>query len=531
MNSLYVTIKLLQPLLVAAPAAGEENSAVSLDYIPGSVLRGALIERFRQRKKVTTELLRDPVAKRLFFSEEVRYLNAYLGDAKGVRGLPTPASWVTEKGQEDDASGAIYDLALQDGAELKDPKGLKKPFCWLAVDDEDEFNPRVIATVNKPKRQPQLHNASDTRFVKREDDSTLFRYDALAAGQRFEAVILCADSALTAELSALLAPAEFSLGRSRSAGYGRIVIERVKEAPVRNEFEPMPAANDQAIVLTLLSDAILRQPETGAYTTDLPSALGINQKMQKAFVASDVTGGFNRAWGMPMPQAPMLCAGSVWVFEHRVELIDKLTTLIKTGIGERRNEGFGRIAVNWQGIAQLKQEEAYTSLALKPAVVLESANATLAQTMVNRLYRQALEEKLLALATGNLEIQGKLEKAQLSRLRTLVGQAAQTQQPQMVLEFLKTLRDTARTQFRRARLGGKPLLRWLEEGWKDGGLKEGGLWATYFYIAPDKRPKLGAVVAQDDASLRLEYMARLVDVVCKRAIQKQQAEEQKVRAA
>jgi len=114
----------------------------------------------------------------------------------------------------------------------------------------------------------------------------------------------------------------------------------------------------------------------------------------------------------------------------------------------------------------------------------------------------------------------------LSRLRILVQQAAQAQQPAMMLDFLKSLRDTARTQFRRARLGGKPFLRWLGEGWQ-----AEGLWKDYFYIIPSNRPTIGNITAQDDLPLRLEYMARLVDVVCKRAIQTQQQTAQKERVA
>ncbi|MFN8443269.1 MAG: hypothetical protein U0175_21010 [Caldilineaceae bacterium] len=530
MTPLLLTIKLLQPLLLAAPAAGEENSAVSLDYIPGSVLRGALVERFRQGNP-EANLLDNALARQLFFSNEVRYLNGYLADRNGVRSLPTPASWVVEKESSLDPNATIYDLILQDPAELEEPKSWNAAYSWLEVETNSSDKVEVTITPGKVKRQPQLHNTSAVRFVKRESDSNLFRYEALAADQRFAAVILCAGESLANEVRSLLTSKEFVLGRSRSAGYGRVIIEQAKTPSTWSEYEPMGETDEEQIVLTLLSDLILRDPTHGCYTTNLPAALGIALEPKCAFVSTDVTGGFNRSWGMPLPQCPFLRAGSVWVFNGNDDVRKQLLALEKTGIGERRNEGFGRIAINWQSQSEFKQQKPLSSPSSSQPIQLSGANATLAQAMANRIYRQQLEDLLLERATGAMQIQGTVENAQLSRLRTIALQAAQAQQPAIVTDFLKSLRDNAKKQFRRARLDGKSLLRWLEDGWKEGGEKEEGLWRKYFYIEPGRLPKVGNVTARVDEALRFEYMARLVDVVCKRAIQKQQDEEQRRRAA
>lgn len=524
MNNLLLTLKLLQPLLVATPAAGEEDSSVSLDYIPGSVIRGALIERFRQRIQGTA-LLHDELARRLFFSNAVRYLNGYLADNSGLRSLPKPASWFVEKESEAAADATIYDLAILADTDLKEPKSYKNPYCWVeepANEDENSFT--IIG--DKPKRYPQLHNASEDRFVKREADSTLFRYEALAAGQRFSAPILCDDATLAQAIQSLLAPQELSLGRSRSAGYGRVMLEQVKPSSAWVEYPSAPNPANNLIILTLLSDTILRHPASGAYTTDLPQALNLQQLPARAFVATAITGGFNRTWGMPLTQSPTLQAGSVWVFKHNPDLLNALANLTKTGIGERCNEGFGRIALNWHCEPELIQGKLTPAIVAPQTLTLHGAGVDLAQAMVNRLYRQQLEDKLLDYSTDGLEIKGKIENAQLSRLRTLVRQAWQEQQPQLVHDFLQALRDTAKNQFRRARLDGKTFLRWLEDGWK-----EEGLWKSYFYIAPGNLPVLANVTAQDKPALRLEYMARLVDVICKRAIQQEQQAEQKENAA
>ena len=77
-------------------------------------------------------------------------------------------------------------------------------------------------TLYSPAFHIGLHNgllaASDKRFVKQENDSTVFRYDALAEGQRFGGVILHNGSPdLLKELQDLLNNKYFRIGRSRSA--------------------------------------------------------------------------------------------------------------------------------------------------------------------------------------------------------------------------------------------------------------------------------------------------------------------------
>jgi CRISPR-associated protein Csx10 len=518
MKALPIQIELLQPLLLATTAAGEENSSISLDYIPGAVLRGALIERYRQRHP-DAALMTDPVAQRLFFSGEVIYLHSYLATLAGQRSLPTPLSWAKDKEQEK-GDPLFYDLIIDDS--LDSPQTMEDPYCWVALPDEGEDDDSVQVIFAKPERQVQLHNSSQQRFVKQESDSTLFRYDALAPEQRFATAILCEDAALLEQaVRPLLEPTDLLFGRSRSAGYGRV---RVKVGAINqnwSEYAPMPQPETQQIILALLSDTILRHPDHGGYITDLPVALGLNAKADSAFVKSDVTGGFNRTWGMTLPQTPVLKAGSVWAFNHDGNLYDRLQGFVKTGIGERCIEGFGRIAINWHTRSILQKGRVDRVTPLRRTIELTGESQGLAERMVLRLYRQQLDNRLLELATGALEIQGEVpESAQLSRLRVIVRQAQQAENPKLVTEFLRSLRDNAKTQFRRARLDGKPFLRWLEEGWK-----EDGLWKNYLFISQSNLPRLGTVVAQEDAALRIEYMARLVDSVCKRAIQQRQEEE------
>ena len=69
-------IKLIEPLL-ATQIAGDPNSAVSHPYIPGSMVRGAIVRAYLRGSGVTTLDAGDEEARRLFFDGRTRYLNAY----------------------------------------------------------------------------------------------------------------------------------------------------------------------------------------------------------------------------------------------------------------------------------------------------------------------------------------------------------------------------------------------------------------------------------------------------------------------
>ena len=54
-------------------------------------------------------------------------------------------------------------------------------------------------------------------------------------------------------------------------------------------------------------------------------------------------GGYNRTWGLSLPQRPALAAGSVVLLRAQQELpLDLLLAVEHEGLGERRIDGFGR---------------------------------------------------------------------------------------------------------------------------------------------------------------------------------------------
>ncbi len=438
MNALIITLRLESPLLITGLGNGEENSSQSLSFIPGSTLRGLLVSRY---KASSADLFTDQTAKKLFFSGKVRFLNAYLQDSSGKRTLPTPASWRVAKGS-DLTNAAAGDFAIQFD-ETKET-GIGKSFWGQNAD--------ATCYVISPDEELSIHIASQNRGIVKQGESTVFQYQALARGQRFVAVVVSEDVVDLQDVKDLLEDKTLYLGRSRSAGYGKVIVEKTE---TDNDWHETTQQDPKATTITLLSDALLRD-EHGQPTHNLDAYLSrrLNQKVehQAAFIRSNETGGFNRKWGLPLLQFPSLGMGSVFVYPASQLSANDLKDLVESGIGERRVDGFGQIAVNWLEKATIQLQKVSRTSAPEP-MHLSSSSQKLAVQMAGRLLERALENNLVA-ETNRFSIQGNLTNYQLSRLRVVLRRAIDQKATNFsgVETFFGSLKKSAEEQWNKTRL-------------------------------------------------------------------------------
>lgn len=493
MNALTFQIRALQPLLVTQLGAGEENSSTAFNFIPGSVLRGVAINHYLGRHQVT-DAARDSTCRRLFFDGGVCYLNAYPLNRLGQRTLPMPLSWRVHKDDRDNLIATIYDFAIEFCGDVDNPVSPSGAFCWRDGDNVE---------IDGPARYVSVHNASENRNVKRKGDSTVYRYEAIAAGEVFAGVIVAKDREDLQTLHSLLEGVEISLGGSRSAGYGRVCFEDLRIDPDWQEYEQDDELDDGTVILTLLSDAIVRD-RNGQLTTDLDAALGWCRL--RAYQRARVVGGFNRKWGLPLVQAPALQAGSVFVY--RASEVDRgvLQRLGREGVGERRTEGFGRVAISWHTEAKLRRRSVRKDKILSPPSLSEESQQ-LAHRMAERRLRAVLDRKLTD-ALSWLRIEDAPSNAQLSRLRQVVRRAWRQNDSQLVIRHLGSLKGS-KDQFERARVGHQRLLSWLTVG-----IGQDNLWQTY--LQPDEFPSFAGVTVQDIEAIKIEYTMRLLDALLQR---------------
>lgn len=565
MNCLTIHLYLQSPLLISQLGGGDPNSSIGFHYIPGSTLRGAIISRYLNGQDTDAA---DPDFQRLFLSGSVRFLNGYPLAANGRRSLPLPLSWQRQKdvkttvardwaigkpGTGRQAETSTAQMAEQSPGQTSEQKS-DTDQAWKGIGDRKFcYLQGSKAELSEPTMQINIHIAREDRQRPTADGAAIFRYDALAAGQCFAAMIVAEDAADLQTIKSLLPDGtRLPLGGSRSAGYGWVVVhypEGDEDQPFTEpETEWYAAIEDIAtmappkkLIVTLLSDTLIQDPETGAYGADLKAVLGVDA--EERFVRLHKVGGFNRKWNLPLPQAEAIRAGSVFVYPYSASLQDTLHKLVEKGVGNRRVEGFGRIAVNWHQSAEIElieQSEAndentdacekiQAARRNRPEITQSQA---LTQQIVKRLLRAQLDRLLLqAINIHTIHRRG-MRNAQLSRIRVVarhalephhLPKAAADKRIHGLADFLIQLKKSARDQLERARIHTivsaqqemkqngdvqtheEVYSTWLEELAK----KPDTVW-TMLQV-PDQLPTLGQIDAQLTAELAVEYAVRLID--------------------
>ena len=500
MKALILQLTLETPALFTGVNNGEENSSRSLPYIPGAALRGLLVSRYIEKHQPAFDLPADKTAQQLFFDGSVRFLNAYpVCDSTWTRGLPAPASWRKRKNEELDKAQAC-DYALN--VDVDFDTSIQRAFTG-AYDDG-------VFIVFNPEGQLITHIGGEERGRVKKGNNAVFQYRSIAKGQSFVAVILTEDDKHLKTIQSLLEQdSSLRIGRSHSASYGLVRVENITTNDDWHEFKKV--SPEGLTTITLLSDALLRD-ENGQPTHDLDLYLSENLgkpvKHVKAFVHSVITGGFNRKWKLPLPQFPALGMGSVFVYDAGQVTEKELEPLVVSGIGERRVEGFGRIAVNWQGRGSFTLRKKEEKPAKLLSVSLCESSKILATSMAERLLRQKLDSKLVAQAR-RYEIKGRITNHQLARLRGVVRDAINCHNSDVskVQDFLNKLKPIALKQFEKPRLnGGMKLNLWLAERLKEkDGLQLIGLGNAELPAVAGQKPNQTAYVN--------EYTLRFIEAV------------------
>ncbi len=565
MIALSYRLRAEMPLL-ATGLGGDANSKRSLSYLPGSALRGALIERYLEQRgdsrlRLPAQPGEDSLAQRLFFSSAVAYLPAYpvvVVGGEEVRGLPTPLSWRRDKAAEWGPGATVFDLAVGDpdgeAGQTVDPTiqyvAPDGAYCRLERQFDEDGDPGGGYVFFKtPPRRIRIHTARARRPGRAtQGDGAIFQYDALAEGERFAGIILAQTEADADQILALLQAGDLWVGGSRRAGYGQVRVEQAELDPYwlsETGSVPEAVAAGDLLRLTALSPWLLRTPQ-GHPALDLdPAQLAPLLQLDPAALeplpaqtqrAPLTVGGFNRAWGLPMPQRTAIAAGSAFVFRTQRPIpADLLWQLQNHGLGQGRSEGFGRVAVNWQTTPRLSYQEARRDSysGAEPDLREQPPHyAALTEARARRILRRELEPlltarirywRLVRRAGQPAAVQNSL----LNRLRMAVRESlaglqqlteqelAQKSPAELDEEYLAGLRKllqelkpTAANQLRRARLrddDGPSLHTWLT------GCLQG---ADDFWSAEIAAPApltFGKVTTAAPEAWKVEYTLRLID--------------------
>jgi CRISPR-associated protein Csx10 len=353
-------------LTLRAPALltgldGDPNSAFTLDHVPGSVLRGVVAGRL------------DPAAREAFralvLDGAVRYLHAWpVRDDR--RGVPVPVSFREAKGAHPSDRMTVHDLAAFDGVPRDDHShddtvwpeenlaASRSECATLGASDIGLVAARRSSRVHQQRDRVRGRAWTERKLGKERAVGTIFTYESLDADQTFEGLVLVEGP--TAEVRdarfAIVKTAlqgALLLGRSRRAGYGGDATLEWRP-PRDREIEgsrilagPVKAGSLFRALFTspcLARSEVTGQIDPAALPRQLEARLGDRARVIRRRWGFTTVGGFNRHWGLELPQALMVAAGSVLVLEAMVDISrDDLLTAEHEGLGERRIEGFGRM--------------------------------------------------------------------------------------------------------------------------------------------------------------------------------------------
>ncbi|NUQ01876.1 MAG: hypothetical protein HUU35_18685 [Armatimonadetes bacterium] len=514
-----VTITLEEPVLVTAPG-GDPQTSVTHRYLPGSQLRGIIIGAWLRQKK--TFQADQEETRRLFLDGRTRFLNAYplvptsaTDAAQRARALPRPLGWHLPKGIEPVADKDINDLAVS-RPESDRPWAIA-PAPFVVADDLGQV---ILAN---PAVQVATHVQRDRDYGRsREGSGALYRTEALQPGQTFQAAILCDDAGDAATITALLQATPTAwIGGSRGSGYGRVGLQVTTEDSW-GEATPDSAPDDERQVVTLLSDAIVRDA-WGQSSTDpatlreaICHRLGCQpEDLQwgKVYAGVGTAAGFNRAWGLPLPQEWCFRAGTTLVVTAPQDL--EVTELLEQGIGERQAEGFGRVGWNLFTRARWTVREVTVLAPQAPTLSDESQKA--AAVIIRRVVQKRGEEQLIGQTNwATLKPGGKLPPgSQIQRLRTKIQECLALDPKDGTAKlkaYLKRLEDRSSTRGKLGRcvVEGTPLNKWLTAK------------LTEKAAPTSPLPKLGGdtpfeLSDQEEYALRLRLMDQVLARIAKQA--------------
>lgn len=454
MNALEFDIYLEQPLIISQAISGGENTSLSMDYIPGSMIRGTLIANYLKEGKQ----LAFSGADNLFFDNNISFLNAY-PEYEGKRAIPTPLSWRVNKDALDDESFKIIDYSRNGHGKLIQPVSSPGHFFYPVDFDQNRNNVLLI----DPKKEQNVHIGSTEKMVVESGKNFVFTYEALIAGQTFRAVIISENSLLNPEKLGIEDNKLLTIGRSKAANYGLCRIKNVKVIENWQESAPFKSARIEEVgetfILTLLSPTIFM--DKAGQPSLYPDWWLDREKLEDSFVKPVLVGGFNRKWKLPVPQVIAAAAGSTYRYKKSA-----ITEPLPTCLGERTKEGFGRYAIDLFNQKEwMTTQDAPKNVLVLPEIV---SDAILPDGAIKTIKNRNLEATITSYLFGIREINNSPNNSQLSRLREAAVSARIDENLNPIKELLANFKQNAKEQFESATIKlytqeEPKLLDWIEE--------------------------------------------------------------------
>ena len=327
MKRLKFKCKFLTDVILNAQTA-TEGAQETLDYIPGSNFLGIVAKQY--------DKLDSEVAYKIFHSGDVCFGDAHLA-LDNEKSFKAPLSWFTNKGEGiSDEKWVHHGLNDDIRKDLtKDDKQLKQVRAgWITKDGQQlrfENNFAIKAAYDRDKRTSA--------------DGRLFGYHSLQAGLEWIFYVDIEDDIDTEFITKNLI-GERSIGRSRSAQYGRVKITKISEGELNTSDSKTFQINDRHWVAIYAESRLAFFDDYGQPTLQ-PTAeqLGFNGwtiEWGLSQIKSKVFAPWNGIVGGRLADRVCVEKGSVFILSNANN--QSIPNSIK--VGAFKNEGFGNVLIS-----------------------------------------------------------------------------------------------------------------------------------------------------------------------------------------
>lgn len=363
---LRIVLQNIEPVRIADGSTSQNGQTVTLRHIPGTAIRGLVVNALAKEKDFEE-------IKKTLFSPQIRYLNAYPSANREVLDEKKIGEKKPE-GKEADRKkpeGKEADRNGPDGKELKELIPSLKGFYEDKTAAEGKKELQNVFTDHDlaGKKRAALGNfcyidgdcihycsvgtGSDMKIKinidpKAGEKQNVFRHEYIAANHVFTAYIAVDEPSLKDRIQQVF-DKDVIIGNGRSAGLGKCRVLSCGYVNTLPFQEYLAKGNQEgSCYMMLLSHTAMRDGNgelCGLNMEELASQMGVTGAKIGFCVSSTVNvHGYNRTWGVKTPSAMMYEQGSVFRLEYTGTLTEeKMQEICDTGIGIRRNEGFGRV--------------------------------------------------------------------------------------------------------------------------------------------------------------------------------------------
>ena len=344
MYSIRYKIYLESPIILSE-SGGASNIIYTKTFIPGSIIRGMFAGRYIQQQLGNNKDAHESRDfYKIFLSGNVSFGPAYIATPTTnnyKENFPLPLSLQHAKENETE----VYELLLNDSDEQT------KPFQGYG-----RFENNFLC-LQEVKKQFFFHHQRD-RTTGTPEEGLFFTYESLAPRQVFIGELRFIEEELSQEFYNIFnncSPIYF-IGKSKSSQYGqvRVNLDLPQKAQDNINF------TDREIPLTFISETIIYdefrfgitdRQRLENYLNEILQNTG-SVKISKAFLKIKEIENYVSVWKLRRPSELSLGAGSCCLLQilngHPSSVVSCLSELSFLGLGERREEGFGRVILGWQ---------------------------------------------------------------------------------------------------------------------------------------------------------------------------------------